>query len=149
MKVVDSSSVQRTTMSRIAVDGSGVRRTILSRSVIDSSGIRHDSFVGGMSVGVSSPFSDGYGYSHAPIQITTPPVGVTVTGGTPPYTYSWGATLGTFAAVSPTLATTTFRSPPLSGGASDSGTFVCTVTDAASNTADSPEVSVSATNNGP
>lgn len=98
---------------------------------------------------VASPESAyGYGYSAFPIIVTTPPSSVTVTGGTPPYTYSWSAVDVGWSAVSPTAQTTNFRSPSLSSGSGAETSFSCVVTDANGNFVESNPVFVSANNNG-
>lgn len=73
-----------------------------------------------------------------------PAVSVTASGGVAPYTYAWQRTSGhsSTSAHSPTSNSTTWSIPLSVGYGTFSSTWVCVVTDAASNTAQTPTVSV-------
>ena len=64
--------------------------------------------------------------------ITSNTVSATVTGGTPPYTYSWAVTTSDgIVALNPTSPSTAFRKTGGVAGTNYSGTAVLTVTDSA------------------
>lgn len=96
---------------------------------------------------------DAYGASASGsfVSISTNMVTVTVTGGTPGYSYSWAQIDGpdvAWRSTSPTSATTSFRRTSVGPGDSWSATFVCTVTDANGQTATSNPVTATVTNLG-
>lgn len=78
----------------------------------------------------ASPTSlSGFGYSHAPIQITTGYATATLVGASGSSTYSWSAD-GGFSPINPTSQTTAFRSGSISAGNDASGTATCVITHA-------------------
>lgn len=90
----------------------------------------------------------GYGTSATPIIVTTNFCTVSVTGGTPPFTYLWTPVDGSWAAVYPTSYTTPFRSPSLDASQGSDTTFTCLVTDANGNTTTTNSVTAEAVNTG-
>lgn len=85
---------------------------------------------------------------HAPATITTNAVAVQVDGGKAPYAYSWQSQEGTLFPVAATSASTAFRGTGVSPGDSISDEFICTVTDAAGQTAQTPPISAAVSNYG-
>lgn len=79
---------------------------------------------------------------------TSEPAIVTVTGGTPPYTYSWSRVSGSSSvtAVSPSSYSSYFQGI-VSPGSTLSAVFKCTVTDAASTVVDTANVTINLTCN--
>lgn len=105
--------------------------------------------IGAITVAASPIDVYGYGNSHASIVITTTSTGVTVSGGTPPYTYDWQPDIGAFEPIAPSSMVTAFRTTTGIGpgdGAAD--TAVCVVTDANGRTGTSNPVSLNAQNLG-
>lgn len=98
---------------------------------------------------VNAPYEvDGFGYSFKPVglQVTTDTATAIASGGTAPYTYSWTVADEGWAALSPTSASCSFRSPMIAAGATKTTTATCTVTDAMGATA-SADVFAVCTNN--
>jgi len=79
--------------------------------------------------------------------VTTGTTTATPQAGTPPYSYLWSISSGdpTVTATSPNGATTAFRRTGVLSGNSFSSVFICTVTDAAGNSAISNPVNVTIT----
>jgi len=79
-------------------------------------------------------YVDGYGNSNSPVTITTAGTALSVSGGVAPFTYSWTGTAG-WTILYPSQLNTAFRRGSVANGASYSGTFTLTATDANGNTA--------------
>lgn len=73
---------------------------------------------------------NGYVNSFTPKFAITDPATANVTGGTAPFTYAWTIVGTGFTALSPTSATTTFKSTPLGPGDEVFAAAYVTVTDA-------------------
>lgn len=145
----DPDNVLRTVSSIQVRDSGNVLRTVSGGFLRDpSAASRPFAGVGGMTVTVTPDSAFGYGSSHAPIIITTTSVTASVEGGTAPFTYSWAAEFSSFDAVSPTSATTIFRSDAVGPGDTATDNFVCTVTDAHGQTAASAPIPATASNFG-
>lgn len=83
--------------------------------------------------------------------VQTKATGVTVTGGTAPYAYSWNRTdanSGTWTISSPSSASTSFVAHDVEGGVSFEATFACTVTDSVGGSVVSSSVTAQASNIG-
>lgn len=143
----DSGGTLRTVTEIKFRDGGNVLRTVSSIAFRDAGNVlRTMAGVGGMTVEASPTDVYGSAYSAGPTFITTTYTGVTVTGGTPPYTYLWQAVDPGWDAVAPTNPTTFFRSPGIAAGDSANTQFTCTVTDTNGNTADSNYVTANCSN---
>lgn len=96
-----------------------------------------------LSAAVDTTSVDGYGI-NPPETVTSTQVTCTASGGTSPYTYAWTHVSGDVITVdSPTAAATTFSFNFTGAGfQSKSSVYKCVVTDNATMTADSPNVSV-------
>lgn len=91
----------------------------------------------------------GYGNSHAPIVISTSSATVSVVGGSPPYTFSWGVEFSNFEPISPSSQTCAFRTTSGVGpGDGDNGVASCTVTDSDGRIATSNMVNLNVQNFG-
>ncbi len=82
----------------------------------------------------AAAYVDGYGYSNAPIPITTSAPNPVVSGGRAPFTYSWSSNPG-WAVLYPTQLNTSFRRLSVANGDSYDDNFTLTVTDADGNVA--------------
>lgn len=91
--------------------------------------------------------SEGFGYSAGTVAVTTNAVTISVTGGSGSYTYSYAFPGGLgWSAVSPTSATTQFRSPGLGPGDNSFETAICTVTDTSNSATTTVNILLSAYN---
>lgn len=144
IRVRDSGGVATIASAKVR-DGSNVLQSLAQIYIRDEDGLHP--LLAGLSASVSPNTASGFGYSSSSIPVITSSSTCFATGGSGPYTYLWEPDDVAWAAVSPTAATTVFRSPALAPGEVSSTTFICTVTDAASNTAESPVVSTFAENN--
>lgn len=127
-------------------DASNVLVDLAQMSIRDGTGLYP--LLVSFSVLASPDYNYGFGSSGVPIQVVTNPCGVTVTGGSPPYTYLWVMDDPTWEAVTPTSPSTLFRSPLLNSGDSSATTATCEVTDSNTNTVVSNTVTAEATNTG-
>lgn len=92
----------------------------------------------------------GDGGGVAVVTVSTNSSTVSVSGGTPPYTYAWSRQSGStqINATNPSSASTLFRRVNQPIGASESAIFICTVTDSAARTAQTNTVTASISNLG-
>lgn len=108
-------------------------------------------FFSGLSVLVVPDFITGYGNSSSPEDITVGTFTATGAGGVAPYTYAWTRTDAepeTWVINSPTAAATSMTAEAIDQFLGRNATFICTVTDANGNEADSNEVTARAKNLG-
>ncbi|MDH7638964.1 hypothetical protein [Sphingomonas oryzagri] len=152
MSAVRDTSALRTLTGISARDASNTLRTIAAGFARDSSNVSRKVFsaFGGTTGAVASP-SDvrGTGRSNNAIAVTTAPSTCTASGGAAPLTYAWTQTGGDpFTILYPTAASTAFTADSVSAGIPQAATFICTVTDAAGQTATSNIVTATARNLG-
>lgn len=143
----DTSTLRALSKARLRDSGNVLREAAKVRVRDAGNVLRLLSGVGEM-IAVADPSAVyGYGSSKGSIRATTNSATVTVTGGTPPYSYSWPTSAG-WGAIATTSATTSFRSPSIAAGGESSEEFACTVTDALGNVAVSNTVTATAYNDG-
>lgn len=145
-KMEDAGGVLRTVTVMKVADAGGEIRTIRTAKVMDSGSTLRTvaTFASAMTVAISPSAVFGFGFGAGSALSTTDPVTATPTGGLAPYTYAWTRLSGDGEAMSPTLATTTFRDDVPEGETTE-GTFRVTVTDSAAQTA-TADVTASFTN---
>ncbi len=129
-------------------DAGGVVRNVKAIRYRDADNNLRTVFQLGSLTAIANPdYAYGNGYSGSPIRINTGSSSVSVTGGSGSYTYSWSFAGGSsWQVVSPSSATTSFRSPPLGPGNEDSDTANCTITDTVNGTTTMVSVNCTANN---
>lgn len=108
-------------------------------------------FTSSLSVDLSTDDVGGHVNSGLSVAIQSQPVTALPDGGAAPYTYLWSlisAGGGTWSINAPNSATTTFTGGNCGPGSGLTGTFHCTVTDAAGNVAVTAVVTVTVSNIG-
>lgn len=113
-------------------------RTIAAGSILTPDGDYQfwDNVLPALSVTKFPAFCTGAIGSAVPLPITTNAVGVSPSGGSPPYTYAWTQESGTpgWGISSPSSPSSSFTSHPVNSGSGMSATFRCTVTDSRGST---------------
>lgn len=94
----------------------------------------------------TSTYGNGGGFATVTVQTDTSTV--SVSGGTPPYTYAWSRISGVtlFNPTAASSASSAFTRNSLPVGGNDTATFVCTVTDAAARTTQTNAVTATVEN---
>jgi len=129
-------------------DAGNVLRTATAGKARDASNVLRPVF-GVLAVGLSATSVFGNVNSGGAIDITTPSVTATPTGGSAPYTAAWTQTGGdTFTITNPSALTTSFVGVAVAPSTASTGTFVCTITDASGQSIASAVVTAKARNIG-
>lgn len=105
---------------------------------------------GQLAVNAAPAAVSGNGPGFAVATVSTNSSTVSVSGGTPPYTYAWSRQSGStqINANSPSSASTIFSRVNQPIGASESAIFICTVTDSAARTTQTNTVTADISNVG-
>lgn len=142
LNVIDAGSVDRAIQEVRMIGPDGVDRVVFS-ALTNPGG-------GGGSAGITvyPEFVQGVRSSSSTVAVTSRETTVTVSGGVAPFTYLWSQVSGDPMTIGgSTTATATFGAN-VAPGDTLSGTFKCTVTDAAGISADSPTVTATLNNIG-
>jgi hypothetical protein len=147
IQIRDTDGTLRTIKAVSVRDNTNTLKTIRFIKVRDAGNVERLVF-DGFTASASPTAVSGSGNSPSGITISTGPSSVTVTGGVAPYTYSWTKVSGIsgWSAISPTSASSSFRCSGVIAGDTETSTWHCTVTDAASGTAVSNTISAQVTN---
>lgn len=144
----DGSNVLRTARGVAKRDDGNVLRTIKTIKKRDAGNVLRTVWQS-MTAAASPSSVSGVVSSSVAAPVTTDSTKATPSGGAGPFTYAWAAVGGnTWTINNPAADTTSFTSPAISPGASESASFVCTITDATGATAATNIVTATASNIG-